>query len=44
MAILNDDIKNQVREMLADLPAPVRLVVFTQGEGSALECEMCVET
>lgn len=44
MAILNDNIKNQVREMLADLPAPVRLVVFTQGEGGALECEMCAET
>ncbi|MFO7632748.1 MAG: thioredoxin family protein [Caldilinea sp.] len=44
MAILNDDIKNQVREMLADLAAPVKLVVFTQGEGGALECAMCTET
>ncbi len=44
MAILNDDIKNQVREVLADLAAPVKLVVFTQGEGGALECAMCAET
>ena len=44
MTILNDDIKNQVREVLADLSAPVKLVVFTQGEGGALECAMCAET
>ncbi len=44
MAILNDDIKNQVRDVLADLAAPVKLVVFTQGEGGALECAMCAET
>ncbi len=44
MAILNDDIQNQVREALAELDAPVKLVVFTQGEGGALECAMCAET
>lgn len=44
MAILNDDIKQQVREVLADLDAPVKLIVFTQGEGGALECAMCAET
>lgn len=44
MAILNDEIQNQVREVLADLDAPVKLVVFTQGEGGALECTMCAET
>lgn len=44
MAILNDDIQQQVREALADLDAPVKLVVFTQGEGGALECAMCAET
>jgi glutaredoxin-like protein len=44
MAVLNDDIKNQVREVLADLTAPVKLVVFTQGEGGAIECAMCTET
>ena len=44
MTILNDDIQNQVREALAELDAPVKLVVFTQGEGGALECAMCAET
>ena len=44
MAILNDDIQTQVREALAELDAPVKLVVFTQGEGGALECAMCAET
>lgn len=44
MAILNDDIKQQVRDALADLDAPVKLVVFTQGEGGAVECAMCAET
>jgi len=44
MAILNDDIKQQVREVLADLDAPVKLVVFTQGEGVTVECQMCAET
>jgi glutaredoxin-like protein len=44
MAILNDDIKQQVREALAELDAPVKLVVFTQGEGGAVECQMCAET
>lgn len=44
MAILNDDIKQQVREVLSDLDAPVKLVVFTQSEGGAIECQMCAET
>lgn len=43
-AILNDDIQAQVREAFADLDAPVKLIVFTQGEGGALECAMCAET
>jgi glutaredoxin-like protein len=44
MSFLNAEIQQQVREMFADLDAPVNLVVFTQGEGGALECEMCRET
>ena len=44
MGLLNNDIQKQVRELLAELDAPVRLVVFTQGEGGALECEMCADT
>ena len=43
MSLLNDQVKQQVREALADMIAPVKLVVFTQGNG-ALECEMCAET
>lgn len=44
MSFLNADIQKQVREMFGDLDAPVNLVVFTQGEGGAVECEMCRET
>ncbi len=44
MGFLNEDVQQQVREMFADLSAPVKLVVFTQGEGGAVECEMCRET
>jgi glutaredoxin-like protein len=41
MSLLNSDIQKQVRDLLAPLAAPVKLVVFTQGEGGAPECEMC---
>jgi glutaredoxin-like protein len=45
MSLLNENVQKQVREALADLPAPVKLLVFTQGaDGNALECEMCSET
>jgi glutaredoxin-like protein len=44
MGLLNEDIQAQVRELFDGLDAPVRLVVFTQGEGGALECEMCADT
>jgi glutaredoxin-like protein len=40
MPLLNDQIRNDVREMLSDLANPVSLVVFTQAE----ECEYCDET
>lgn len=43
MAFLNSELQQQVREMLAPVTQPVKLVVFTQGEG-ALECEMCSDT
>lgn len=39
MGFLNNELQHQVREMLAPVTQPVKLVVFTQGEG-ALECEM----
>lgn len=44
MSFLNADTQKQVRELFDDLDAPVKLVVFTQGEGGAVECEMCRET
>ncbi len=40
MPLLNDQIKNDVREMLADVKSPVKLTVFTQ----SFECEYCKET
>ena len=41
---LNDDIQQQLRDTFAALDAPVKMVVFTQGEGGALECTMCGDT
>jgi glutaredoxin-like protein len=40
MALLNDQIRKDVREMLADVENPVKLTVFTQ----SFECEYCKET
>jgi glutaredoxin-like protein len=43
MALLNPEIQKQVRQAFADLQQPVRLLVFTQGEGVVPECEMCAD-
>jgi glutaredoxin-like protein len=40
MALLDDKLKEQIREALGDLPNPVRLVMFTQ----EFECDFCRET
>jgi glutaredoxin-like protein len=40
MTLLDDKLKEQVREALGDLPNPVRLVMFTQ----EFECQFCRET
>ncbi len=40
MSLLNDEVREQVREALADLVGPVRLVMFTQES----ECDFCTET
>jgi glutaredoxin-like protein len=40
MPLLNDEIRQEVSKILADLPGPVRLVMFTQ----KFECEYCTET
>ncbi len=49
MALLNESIKEQVRQALAALEQPVKLVMFTQGESRVLdnptlECQMCADT
>jgi alkyl hydroperoxide reductase subunit AhpF len=40
MALLDDKLKEQVREALGDLPNAVKLVMFTQ----EFECDFCRET
>ena len=40
MPLLNEQIQNDVREMLAEVKNPVKLTVFTQ----SFECEYCKET
>jgi len=40
MPLLNEDVKEQVKQQLADLASPVRLVMFTQD----FECQYCAET
>lgn len=40
MPLLNKEIAEQVKQELADLPGPVRLVMFTQ----EFECDYCAET
>jgi glutaredoxin-like protein len=41
MALLNESIRKQVRQVFDQIKQPVRLLVFTQGVGGALECQMC---
>ncbi|MBC7228480.1 MAG: thioredoxin family protein [Thermoflexales bacterium] len=40
MPLLNEEIRQEVSKILANLPGPVRLVMFTQ----EFECEYCTET
>lgn len=44
MPLLDDRVTKQVRSALEGLPQPVKMVVFTQAEGGALECQYCSET
>ena len=44
MTLLNANIQKQVRQVFEDIQHPVRLLVFTQGDGGALECQMCQDT
>jgi alkyl hydroperoxide reductase subunit AhpF len=44
MPLLDERTQKQVRAALADVKDPITLVMFTQGEGGALECAFCGET
>lgn len=48
MAMLNEKVIGQLRQVFEGLGGPVKLVVFTQGEGAdetiAIECQTCHET
>jgi glutaredoxin-like protein len=46
MTLLNDKVRDQVRDLFKGLENPVKLVMFTQGgEGPVgIECTMCAET
>jgi glutaredoxin-like protein len=44
MPMMDEKVRSQVRKALADMQRPVRIVMFTQREGGALECEYCQHT
>jgi glutaredoxin-like protein len=44
MSIIPTEIQNQVREVFQAMEGPVKIMMFTQGEGGAIECSMCKET
>jgi len=44
MPLLSPQVQAQVRAALAEMQSPVTLLMFTQGEGGAIECEFCGET
>ena len=44
MPLLDDKVRKQVQTALSGMQGGVKMVMFTQGEGGALECEYCSET
>jgi glutaredoxin-like protein len=45
MALLNDNVKKQIKQVFAGLEGQVKLVMFTQSDDAAsLECQMCSDT
>lgn len=44
MSLLDESIRNEVKKALAEIIHPVRLFMFTQGQGGVPECDMCAET
>ena len=43
MSLLNAEIQSQITKVFADLAEPVDLVLYTQAEGGALDCDYCPE-
>ena len=51
MALINETIQNQIRQVFAGLQGPVKLLMFSQGSGRlppdgvpTIECQMCSDT
>ena len=44
MALLDEKTQSKLRTLFAEIRHPVKLLMFTQAEGGALECSMCSET
>jgi alkyl hydroperoxide reductase subunit AhpF len=44
MPLLDERVQKQVRSALSGVKHPVKLLMFTQGDGGALECDYCSET
>jgi alkyl hydroperoxide reductase subunit AhpF len=44
MALLDESIRTEVKKAFAGLTDPVRLIMFTQGQGGIPECQMCADT
>lgn len=43
MPLVDDQVRKQVRSALADMAHTVKMLMFTQGEGGALEFQFCTE-
>lgn len=44
MPMMDEKVRKEVRKALSDMQQPVRILMFTQREGGALECEYCQQT
>ena len=46
MTLLDEKIQTQLKQMFSGMTAPVKLVMFTQGDDgdSSIECSMCADT
>jgi glutaredoxin-like protein len=44
MSLISPDVAKQIKQALSGMQAPVKFLVFSQGEGGAIECTYCSET